>query len=195
MPTPLRRGKILDLSLSAFFLVIFGLVPVILIQTRETRGFQVGKLQTAYVAVIILSWPFFSLGALLLFYFWRKDRSIDKTHFSTATPRQLSVIVLAVISTFIGCLLIFGGILLATINRFQQNVSKFYSVIDIASLVLVAWIAYVMLSTAYEVWRLKQSLQEFSQNQAFPEAQQGQTRQAHEASHATRRDSAEPVYV
>lgn len=118
--TPLKRSYILDTALVAFLLVIFTALPL---GVQLSRGGVIvdDKLHTTRIVLTGLAWPFLVLGAIPLVFYWRKDRSIDKKFFSTATSGHLFAVLICTMTVFLGCLFVLSAYIVLLVIQFKHT--------------------------------------------------------------------------
>lgn len=156
--TPLKRSYILDTALVAFLLVIFTALPL---GVQLSRGGVIvnDKLHTTRIVLTGLAWPFLVIGAIPLVFYWRKDRSIDKKFFSTATSSQLFAVFVCTMTVFLGCLFVLSAYIILVVIQFKYSDGISWEiVIDIFLVLIFVSISLTTLNHARNVHAVRKAI-------------------------------------
>ena len=163
MPEALRRGRIGDPVLTSAILVAVTVLHFALLRTDGSRRFNNETFRTAFEILLITSWPLLLIGSMPLIYFWFLDRSIDKQYFSTASQRQMAVIMLSIASIILGNILLFIAFAFWTAD---VGVERFHVVIIFGFLLLalLLWIVVQMCVVVREANAVRMHLKNSPRN-------------------------------
>lgn len=158
MTLALRRAKLLDTAVVALLLIILSAVHYALLHSGRSHSTS-PKLRGTYAALLIASWPFFAVGALPMIAFWFMGRGTDRSHFSSASKSQLTIVMASATLVTIGCILIaIAEIVWVSDYGFRH----FHAVVLLAivSVILLTWIAVQVALVVKEAFAVRKSLSE-----------------------------------
>lgn len=134
MVQPLPRARAGDLLITAIILVLFNGVSFFLLLAGQSNV-VVEPLRTIYTIGLGLAWPIAFLSALPLMYIWLKGRSVNKLFLSTATRRDLTVMMIAMGGIILSCLITVAAVIVRLVSELRHPF-QFITIITVIVIVL-----------------------------------------------------------
>lgn len=167
MALALRRSRLMDTFLVSVLILTLSAIHFVLPQYGRGWQFNNPTRKRSYMHLLGVSWPLLGVGGLPLLAMWFMGRSQDRVHFSSATAKHMSAVMVSAGLVAVGCTLVTAAEIVWVLDI---GFSTFNVVIllGIISLILLGWISIQVFFVVREAANVRRSILE-SQRNAGPQ--------------------------